>query len=66
MVQAGFGIGFLPFQAADELATGIGLEVRRLREPWARRRMLLCARKDRVPSKSLDLLLEHLSSGDLA
>ena len=66
MVQAGFGIGVLPFQAADELATGIGLELRRLREPWARRRMLLCARKDRVPSKSLDLLLEHLSSGDLA
>jgi DNA-binding transcriptional LysR family regulator len=60
MVQAGFGIGVLPYQAVEELATGMGLEVRRLREAWARRRMLLCVRKDRVPSKSLDVLLEHL------
>jgi DNA-binding transcriptional LysR family regulator len=60
MVQAGFGIGVLPYQAVEELAAGMSLEIRRLRETWARRRMFLCARKDRAPLKSLDLLLDHL------
>ncbi|RZL95248.1 MAG: LysR family transcriptional regulator, partial [Variovorax sp.] len=60
MVEAGLGIGLLPFQAAKALGESMNLVVRALSEPWAERQMLLCVKKDRPPSLSLTLLLEHL------
>lgn len=60
MVQAGLGVGLLPFQAANVLGESMNLVVRALAEPWAERHMLLCVKQDRPPSLSLTLLLEHL------
>ncbi len=60
MVQAGLGIGILPFQAAIALADGLGLSVHALAHDWASRRMLVCVKQDRPRSQSLVKLLEHL------
>jgi DNA-binding transcriptional LysR family regulator len=62
MVQAGMGIGLLPFLAANVLSEGMGLEVRALADPWAVRRMLICVKKDRPPNVSLSRLLEVLTA----
>ncbi|HXF45743.1 MAG TPA: LysR family transcriptional regulator [Burkholderiaceae bacterium] len=62
MVQAGIGIGLLPQQAAAEFAHGMGLAVRPLPEPWAERRMLICARRERAGNGALEALLRHLAA----
>jgi DNA-binding transcriptional LysR family regulator len=60
MVQAGLGVGLLPFQAANAIVEGMSLVAQPLREPWANRRMLVCIKKDKPPTRSLTLLLDHL------
>ncbi len=58
MVQAGLGVGLLPFEAASVLGLGLGLAVRPLEEAWAQRNMLVCVkkeRKDSAASPSLDV-----------
>jgi DNA-binding transcriptional LysR family regulator len=60
MVQAGLGVGLLPYQAASALGQGMGLAVRPLTEAWAVRNMLVCVLKERAASQSLSLLLHHL------
>ncbi len=60
MVQAGRGLGLLPYQAAVALGRGMGLVVRALPEEWAERRMLICVRKERAQNSSVDTLLQHL------
>ena len=62
MVQAGLGIGLLPYQAAQVLGKGMGLVVRPFSESWARRTMLVCVKKDRPPNTSLAKLLSHLAA----
>ena len=61
MVEAGLGIGLLPFQAAQLLGAAMGLVVRPLADEWAERRMLVCVRKDRPVNSSLTMLLNHLT-----
>ena len=61
-VQAGLGIGILPFQAASAMSQSMGLQVRALAEPWADRRMLACITKDRPRPVSLNLLLDLLTA----
>lgn len=61
MVQSGLGIGILPMQAAHAIATGMGLHVRPLKEEWAERRMLVCARPDRMANTSVKSLVQHLA-----
>lgn len=61
MVQAGLGLGVLPYQAASVLAKGLGLSVRPLTEDWAERRMLICVRKERMANASVRKLLIYLS-----
>ena len=61
MVQAGLGLGLLPYQAASVLGKGLGLAVRPLTEEWAERRMLICVRKERAANSSLTKLLNYLS-----
>ena len=61
MVQAGLGLGLLPYQAASVLGKGLGLSVRPLTEDWAERRMLLCVKKDRMANPSVAKLLAYLS-----
>jgi DNA-binding transcriptional LysR family regulator len=62
MVQAGRGVGLLPYQAALALGQALGLVVRQLPEEWAERNMLICVRKDRATNTSVGTLLKHLSS----
>ena len=61
MVQAGLGLGLLPYQAASVLGKGLGLSVRPLTEAWAERRMILCVKKDRMANPSVAKLLAYLS-----
>jgi DNA-binding transcriptional LysR family regulator len=60
MVQAGLGVGLLPYQAASVLAQGMGLAVRPLTETWAERRMLICVKSDRASNNSIAKLLDYL------
>ena len=62
MVQAGRGIGLLPYQAALAMGQAMGLVVRQLPEDWAERNMLICVRKHRATNTSVETLLKHLSS----
>jgi DNA-binding transcriptional LysR family regulator len=62
MVEAGLGVGILPLQAANALAGAMGLFVRKLQEPWAERRMLICVRPERNTSGSVAMLVKHLAS----
>ena len=64
MVEAGLGVGLLPYQAANVLGKGLGLVVRPLTEEWAERRMLLCVKKERSGNTSLAKLLDFLGSRD--
>ena len=64
MVDAGLGLGLLPYQAANVLGKGLGLVVRPLTEEWAERRMLLCVKKERSGNTSLAKLLDFLSARD--
>ncbi|QSR20158.1 LysR family transcriptional regulator [Novosphingobium sp. KA1] len=43
MIQAGFGIGILPSEAAKNFIVPMGLKLVELDEPWAQRQMLLAA-----------------------
>ena len=61
MVQAGLGIGLLPYQAASVLAGALGLTVRPLIEEWAERRMLICVKSDRGANSSIAKLLDYLA-----
>ena len=62
MVDAGLGLGLLPYQAAHVLGKGLGLVVRPLTETWAERRMLLCVPKERSGNTSLAKLVDFLSA----
>ena len=58
MVQSGMGIGLLPLQAASLLVDGVGLTARALSDPWSQRQMLVCVKKDRPVSVTLQRLLD--------
>ena len=62
MVEAGLGIGILPFEGASLMAQALGLVVRPLSEPWAERNMLVCARKERAANSSVAKLIDYLVS----
>ena len=66
MVQAGLGLGLLPYQAASVLGKGLGLAVRPLTEEWAERRMLICVRKERAANSSVAKLLTYLADNRAA
>ena len=62
MVQVGFGLGLLPYQAASVLGLGMGLAVRPLTEEWAEREMLICVNKERMNNTSVAKLLTYLEA----
>ena len=62
MVQAGLGVGILPFESANVLGQALGLVVRPLTEPWAERNMLVCVKKERSANSSVVKLVNHLVS----
>jgi DNA-binding transcriptional LysR family regulator len=60
MVQAGLGIGVLPFEAAQVPCESLHLVARPLPEEWAQRRMLVCVKAERSGNPSVRRLLDHL------
>lgn len=62
MVQAGLGLGILPYEGSSLMGQALGLVVRPLMEPWAERRMLVCVKKERANNSSVAMLVDHLIS----
>jgi DNA-binding transcriptional LysR family regulator len=62
MVQAGLGVGILPFEGSSVMGQALGLVVRPLTEPWAERNMLVCFKKERATNSSVAKLVQHLVS----
>ena len=60
MVEAGLGVGLLPYEAAVALGKGLDLVVRPLTEEWALRKMLICCKKERMANSSVAKLLDYL------
>lgn len=60
IVQAGLGIGLLPFEGASAMGQALGLVVRPLIEPWAERTMLVCVKKERAGNPSVMNLVDYL------
>ena len=62
VVEAGLGVGILPYEGASLMAHALGLVVRPLSEPWAERNMLVCARTERAANSSVAKLVDYLRS----
>lgn len=62
MVQAGLGVGILPYEGSSVMGQALGLVVRPLSEPWAERNMLVCVKKERAANTSVGMLVDHLVS----
>lgn len=62
MVEAGLGLGILPYEGASVMGQALGLVVRPLGEPWAERNMLVCVKKERTANSSVAKLVEHLAA----
>jgi DNA-binding transcriptional LysR family regulator len=62
MVQAGLGLGILPYEGSSLMGQALGLVVRPLTEPWAERNMLVCVKRERAANGSVSKLVEHLVS----
>jgi DNA-binding transcriptional LysR family regulator len=60
MVQAGLGLGILPFEGASVMGDALGLVVRPLSESWAERNMLVCVKKERTANTSVAKLVDYL------
>lgn len=60
MVQAGLGIGILPFEGSSVMGQALGLVVRPLAESWAERAMLVCVKKERMGNSSVMKLVDYL------
>jgi DNA-binding transcriptional LysR family regulator len=60
MVAAGIGVAVMPEVAARRCARSMKINVIRLRDPWANRRLAICARSFRALPKPAQLLAEHL------
>ncbi|MEH2622602.1 DNA-binding transcriptional LysR family regulator [Bradyrhizobium sp. AZCC 1719] len=60
MVAAGIGIGVMPEVAAKRCARSTKINVIRIRDSWANRRLVICARSFRALPKPAQQLAEHL------
>ena len=60
MVQAGLGVGLLPYEGASAMGHALGLVVRPLTESWAERTMLVCVKKERASNSSVAKLVDYL------
>ncbi|MET4577651.1 LysR family transcriptional regulator [Ottowia thiooxydans] len=61
MIEAGMGIGVLPEHAALAYRYGMNLEIRMLRNEWAKRQMLVCTARGREKSEQSVRLVQALS-----
>ena len=60
MVAAGIGIAVMPEVAAKRCARSMKINVVRIRDAWANRRLVICARSFKALSKPAQQLVEHL------
>jgi DNA-binding transcriptional LysR family regulator len=60
MVAAGIGIAVMPEVAAKRCARSMRISVVRIRDPWANRKLAICARSFRALSQPAQQLVEHL------
>lgn len=61
LVQAGLGVGLLPFEPSVGLAADMGLKIVPLAEDWAVRRMALCFVASRPEGGAVGRVIRHLS-----
>jgi DNA-binding transcriptional LysR family regulator len=60
MVAAGIGIAVMPEVAAKRCAKSMRISVVRLRDPWANRKLAICARSFKALPRPAQQLVEHL------
>jgi DNA-binding transcriptional LysR family regulator len=63
MVAAGIGIAVMPEVAARRCARSMRISLVRIRDPWANRKLAICARSFRALPKPAQQLVEHLRRG---
>jgi DNA-binding transcriptional LysR family regulator len=63
MVAAGIGIAVMPEVAARRCARSMRIATVRIRDPWANRKLAICARSFRALPKPAQQLVEHLRKG---
>ena len=66
MVAAGIGVAVMPEVAAKRCARSMKINVIRIRDPWANRRLAICARNFRALPKPAQQLVEHLQKDGAA
>jgi DNA-binding transcriptional LysR family regulator len=60
LVAAGVGIAVVPEAAARRCARSMPITMIRIRDPWASRRLAICARSFKALPRPAKLLVEHL------
>jgi DNA-binding transcriptional LysR family regulator len=60
MVAAGIGIAVMPEVAAKRCARSMRISVVRIRDPWANRKLAICARSFKTLPRPAQQLVEHL------
>ena len=60
MVAAGIGIAVMPEVAARRCARSMKIDVVRIRDSWANRRLAICARSFKSLPRPAQQLAEHL------
>jgi DNA-binding transcriptional LysR family regulator len=60
MVAAGIGVAVMPEVAAKRCARSMRISVVRIRDPWANRRLVICARSFKALPRPAQQLVEHL------
>ena len=60
MVAAGIGVAVMPEVAARRCARSMKIDVIRIRDPWANRRLVICARSFKSLPRPAQQLVEHL------
>lgn len=60
MVAAGIGVAVMPEVAAKRCARSMKINVIRIRDPWANRRLAICARSFKSLPRPAKQLVEHL------
>jgi DNA-binding transcriptional LysR family regulator len=60
MVAAGVGIAVVPEASARRCARSMPIAIVRIRDPWANRRLVICARSFKAMPRPAKLLVDHL------
>jgi DNA-binding transcriptional LysR family regulator len=60
MVAAGIGIAVMPEVAAKRCARSLPISRLRIRDPWANRKLVICARSFKALPRPAKLLVDHL------